>query len=404
MLFRYKSHKPGEDKFTQGEMEATDRFSLSRQMRDQGLILVGVEEIGNKWFDLARLNEAVITIKLHDKVVFANNLSAMISAGLSLSRSLDILARQTKNAKFKRAIQEVLKDVNSGLSLSAALAKFPNIFSSVFIAMVAAGEESGNLPQSLKVVGDQMEKTYVLRRKVKGAMAYPMVILFAMAIIGFLMLTFVVPNLVSTFKEFKVELPLSTRIIIALSGILVNHWVYLFGGIGLVLFAFYKFLNTTRGGRLYDFTLVHLPFISGIVKQLNSATVARTLSSLILAGVNMVEALDITGKVLQNSLYKEVLVKAKDGVQRGEPLSGFFQREEKLFPILVGELVEVGEETGKLSEMLSNVAIFYENEVEAITKDMSTIIEPFLMIFIGLFVGFFAISMIQPIYAITEAI
>jgi len=404
MKFKYKARKAGKENVIEGEAESKDRFSLSSEMRDKGLILVSVSEVANKWHDLGRLNEMVVSVSLHDKVVFANNLSAMISAGLSLSRALDVLGRQTKNVKFKRAIEEILKDVNSGLALSVSLAKFPKIFSPVFIAMVAAGEESGNLPQSLKLVGDQMEKTYALRRKVKGAMAYPAVIVFAMGVIGALMLTFVVPNLVQTFKEMKVELPFSTKIIIGFSNILVNDWFYTLIALVASVAAFYFAIRTKRGARSLDFVVLHLPVFSGVVKQLNAATAARTLSSLIVSGVSIVEALEITVKVLQNSFYKDVLVKAKEGVEKGEPLSKFFEQEEKLFPILVGELTEVGEETGKLSEMLSNVAVFYENEVEAVTKDLSTIIEPILMVAIGLFVGFFAVSMIQPIYSITEAI
>ncbi len=404
MKFRYKAHKPGEENFVEGEIEADDRFALSRQMREQGMVLVSAAPLNNKWLSWVHLNEIVATVSLHDKVTFANNLSAMISAGLSLSRSLDVLARQTRNVKFKKAIQDVWVDVNSGTSLSMSLAKFPNIFSTVFVAMVSAGEESGNLPGALKLIGDQMEKTYTLRRKVRGAMIYPGVILSAMFGIGFLMMIFVVPNLVSTFKEFNVELPLSTRMIMAFSDILVNYGAYFLVSVALAIFVVYKIYKTQRGKRSSDFLLLHLPLISGIVKQMNSATAARTLSSLISSGVNMVESLNITEKVLQNSFYKDVLIEAKEGVQRGEPLSGFFQRQEQLFPILVGELMEVGEETGKLPEMLSSVATFYENEVEQVTKDMSVVIEPVLMIVIGIFVGFFAVSMIQPIYSITSAI
>ncbi|MBI3632754.1 MAG: type II secretion system F family protein [Candidatus Vogelbacteria bacterium] len=404
MNFKYKAHRPGEEKFIEGEIEATDKFHLSRQMRDQGLILVSAVAVVSKWFDFDRINELVVIVKLHDLVTFANNLSAMLFAGLSLSRSLDVLGRQTRNVKFKRIIGQLIQNIADGKSLSVAMSQHSKVFSPVFVAMVAAGEESGNLPQSLKIVGEQMEKTYMLRRKIKGALAYPGVILTAMFAIGFLMLTFVVPTLVSTFKEFNVQLPLSTRTIIALSDVLSNYW----GATLVLFFLFISFLywsaRTKRGKRLIDYLLLHVPFISGIVKEINSATMARTLSSLIGSGVNMLKSLDITEKVLQNSYYKEVLVKAREGVQKGDSLSGFFQRDEKLFPILVGELTEVGEETGKLPEMLANVATFFENEVEAITKDMSTIIEPILMIIIGLFVGFFAISIIQPIYSITEAI
>ena len=404
MRFKYKAHKAGEEKLIEGEIDSLDKFSLSREMRNKGMVLFSATPLISRWLDFSRINELVVTVKLHDKVTLANNLGAMIEAGLSLSRSLEVLERQTRNPKLKRALKTIIQEVNDGKSLSESLAEFPNIFSPVFIAMVAAGEESGNLPGSLRIVSDQMEKTYTIQRKVKGAMMYPAVIMTAMIMIGILMLTFVVPNLVSTFKEFKVDLPLSTQFIIALSTVLTDYGGYLLIIVIIGVVIFYQGSKTRPGKRTIDFTILHIPFISGIIKQVNAATTARTLSSLISSGVNMVESLDITMRVLQNSYYKEVLEKAKEGVQKGDLLSNFFQKEENLFPILMSELTEVGEETGKLSDMLANVATFYENEVEAITKDMSTIIEPILMLIIGLFVGFFAISMIQPIYSITNAI
>ncbi len=402
--FKYKAHRPGEQGIIQGEGEAEDKFHLSRQMREQGLILISAEEQGMNWLSFDYINELVVRIPLHEKVIFANNLSAMIGAGLALSRALEVLGKQTNNVRLRKTILEILKDVNSGLSLSQSLAKFPDIFPAVFVAMVAAGEESGNLPQSLKLIGEQMEKTYVLRRKLRGAMAYPTIIFIAMIIIGFLMLTFVVPNIVSTFQEFHVDLPLSTQIVIGLSNILVNYWVYVILAGAVMVGAAYKTLGTDQGRRFSSYLTLHLPFISSLTQEMNSATAARTLSSLILSGVSIVESLDITSKVVQNLYYRDILLRAKDGVQKGDPLSAFFQNQPKLFPVMVGEMIAVGEETGKLSVMLGNVAQFYEDEVEAVTKDMSTIIEPVLMIIIGLFVGFFAISMIQPIYSITSAI
>jgi type IV pilus assembly protein PilC len=296
-----------------------------------------------------------------------------------------------------------MEDISSGKTLSGAMARHPDVFSPVFVAMVGAGEESGQLADSLRIVAGQLDKSFALQRKVRGAMMYPAIIMFVMIVIGILMLIFVVPNLVSTFAEFKVELPLSTRIVIGLSGLLRSYVIYLLAAVIFIGFLTYKWLKTYAGRRTLDFVLLHMPLIGGIVKQVNAATTARTLSSLISSGVNMLEALDITQKVVQNTYYKDVILKARDGVEKGQPLSGFFQREEKLYPILLGEMAEVGEETGKLSDMLLNIATFYEAEVDAITKDMSTIIEPFLMLFIGVAVGFFAISMVQPMYAISGA-
>ncbi|MEK7065976.1 MAG: type II secretion system F family protein [Patescibacteria group bacterium] len=405
MKFKYKAHHPNEDKIIEGERESVDKFSLSREIRDEGLVLVSVTPVSLSWkFDIEYLNELVIRIKLHEKVIFANNLSAMIGAGLTLSRSLGVLERQTKNIKFKKVIKELVGDIDSGKSFNESLAKFPDVFSPIFTAMVAAGEESGNLAQSLKIIGEQLEKSYNLRRKVKGALAYPAVVLFAMFIIGILMMTYVVPNLIATFREFKVDLPLSTQVIMFTSDALVNYGMYVFIFAVVLCFILYKFIKTDRGGRVVDFIALNLPLIGGITTQMNTAIITRTLSSLLAAGVNMVRAITITETVANNSYYKNVLRSARDGVEKGLTLSSFFEDNEKLFPVLAGELTEVGEETGQLVKMLDSVANFYESEVDAITKDMSTIIEPALMVVIGVAVGFFAISIIQPIYSLTSAI
>lgn len=405
MKFKYKAHHPNEDKIIEGERESADKFSLSREMRDDGLVLVSATPASFVWkLNIEYLNELVATIKLHEKVIFANNLSAMISAGLTLSRSLAVLERQTKNLKFKKVIKALINDIDSGKSFNESLAKFPDVFSPIFTAMVAAGEESGNLAQSLKIIGEQLEKSYNLRRKVKGALAYPAVVIVAMLIIGVLMMTYVVPNLIATFREFKVELPLSTQIIMFTSDMLVNYGFYVFILAVIVGFALYKFIKTKKGRRVVDFIALRLPLIGGITAQMNTAIITRTLSSLLSSGVNMVRAITITESVANNSYYKDILRNAGDGVEKGLTLSSFFEGDEKLFPVLAGELTEVGEETGQLVKMLDSVANFYESEVDAITKDMSTIIEPALMVFIGIAVGFFAVSIIQPIYSLTSAI
>jgi type IV pilus assembly protein PilC len=314
-----------------------------------------------------------------------------------------VLERQSKNFKLKHVIGDIGTAINKGRSLHDALADYPKVFSSVFIAMVHAGEESGNLPQALSMVGTQLERTYTMRRKVRGALMYPAVIMIAMGCIGILMMIYVVPTLAATFSEFGKELPLSTRFILAISGFLVNHTFSFVISLFVIVILFWRLTKLSFFSRIIQFVTLRLPVIGNLVKEVNSAVAARTMGSLISAGVDMVRAITIGKEVVQNVYYKEVLDKAAEGVVKGEPLSTVFTKEEKLFPPLVGEMIEVGEETGKLTEMLLNVAVFYEAEVEAATKNMSTIIEPFLMLIIGGAVGFFAIAMIQPIYSLTAA-
>ena len=299
---------------------------------------------------------------------------------------------------------KVGESIKKGSSLNEAFSKFPKVFQPLFVSMVKAGEESGSLSESLAVVGKQMEKAHNLKKKIRGAMIYPTIIVFAMVIIGIVMLMYVVPTLTQTFKELDVELPKSTQFVISLSDFLTNNTIIalitiIALGIGGVIG-----FRSKRGKRIFEYIILHIPVISNMVKETNSARTTRTLSSLLSSGVEVVNSLSITGDVIQNSYYKEVLDCSEKDIQKGLPLSKAFMENENLYPILVGEMIAVGEETGQLSDMLHQIAEFYESEVEQKTKNMSTIIEPFLMILIGTVVGFFAVSMVSPIYSISAGI
>jgi type IV pilus assembly protein PilC len=243
---------------------------------------------------------------------------------------------------------------------------------------------------------------YDLERKVRGAMIYPAVIFSVMIAIGALMMVFVVPTLTATFKDLNSELPFSTKIIIGISDFLRDHTLLGIGILIALVALAYSFFKTKVGKRSADFTLLHIPLISTLVKETNTARTARTLSSLLYAGVPITNAIQITGEVLQNSYYKEVLKKAQASIEKGAVMSGTFMEREDLYPVFLAEMLSVGEETGKISEMLAGVGTFYEEEVSQKTKNMSTIIEPFLMIIIGTFVGFFAVAMISPMYSVMD--
>ncbi len=392
-----------EGKRTVGEEEAKDQYDLGRTLKERGFTLLSAKE--KKFFGAKDMYLPFFSrVKMQDKIVFTKNLSAMIRAGLSLSRSLAILERQTKNAKFKAVIARVAETVDRGGSLSESLAAHPKVFSSLLVAMVRAGEESGGLAESLSVVGVQMEKNYLLAKKVRGALLYPGIIIIAMVIVGVLMLVFVVPTLTSTFKELKVDLPASTQAIIAVSDFLSNHSILSLLILIIVVGGVYSGLRTKKGKRGAEAVVLHLPVIGELVRKTNAARTGRTLSSLLTSGVDMVEAIRITEEVVQNSYFKEVLQNAGLRVQKGTQLSAIFKEDNSPYPILVGEMIEVGEETGKLSDMLSQIAIFYESEVEEATKNLSTIVEPFLMVLVGVVVGFFAVSMISPTYSLLNNI
>jgi type IV pilus assembly protein PilC len=402
-LYTYKA-KTNEGRLVEDSMDAKDKTDLVKALREKGLTVIFAKEFSKTKFDFEKLNLVFARVKLHEKIIFTRNLSAMLSSGIALSRALEILEKQTTNLKLKKVINLLETGIEEGEAFSASLKKFPDVFSSLFVAMVRAGEESGKLVEALDVVGKQLEQGYTLRKKVKSAMMYPSIVLFAMVIIGIIMFIYVVPTLTSTFKEFNMELPMSTKIIMGISDFLVANTVLALSLIVAVFIAFVLGLRTKTGQRASDFVSLHMPVISPIVKEYNAAQTTRTLSSLFSSGVSVVEALSITEDVMQNSYYKAVLSKAKDVVQKGVPLSSVFMENQDIYPLLVGEMMQVGEETGKLSDMLEKIAVFFEEEVSIVTKDLSTVIEPILMLFIASAVGFFAISMISPMYKLTASI
>ncbi len=404
MKFLYTAKKSTGETFT-AELEAADKGEFYRELRKSGNTLVTVEEKKKGFGINMEINLGFLSrIKTMDKITFARNVGGMLEAGLALSRAITVVERQTKNKKLKKIYQSINENISAGKTFHDSLAEEPKVFSDLFVSMVKAGEEGGTLSESLKNLALQMEKTYIIQKKVKGAMIYPGVILSVMFVIGIIMMIVVVPSLAKTFADLKTPLPTSTKVVIAVSGFASNHYILLFLIIIAVVTCFIYALRTKIGKRVADFVSLHVPVISTIVKESNAARTTRTLSSLLSSGVDLLMAVRITGEVLQNSYYKSVLKRTEAVVEKGDPISTIFTQEEKLYPIFVGEMMSVGEETGKLATMLVGVASFYENEVEQKTKDMSTIIEPFLMVIIGAGVGFFAVSMITPMYSVMNNI
>ncbi len=402
-LFHYKAVDNNGTK-TEATLEAKDRFDLYRLIKKDGLTILSTDEVKKKSaFSIEFLNSFVGGVKTHDKITFARNLGKMIEAGLPMVRCLSIMERQAGGA-LKPVFKSLNDSVSKGTTLSDSMAVFPNIFSTLFVSMVRAGEESGNLALSLQSVATQMEKSYQLNRKIRGAMLYPAVVLALMAVIGLLMMVYMVPTLTATFTSLNVALPLPTQLIIATSTFLQSYFILvIFGALVLALFLFLS-ARTDRGKRLLDTICLKLPIIGPIVKEVNSARTARALSSLLASGVDISKATNVTKDIVQNSYYKKVLSEVQQTVQKGESISTVFTAHSDLYPLFVGEMTLAGEESGKIVEMLLSVAVFYEEEVDQKTKDISSLIEPFLMIFIGLAVGFFAIAVISPIYSIGNAI
>ncbi len=399
MQFNYKA-QTAEGNITNGVIEAADRFGVARALRDKGQAVITVTPVGrarawHQWFSLP--------ISMRERILFATNLSAMLSAGLPLARALRVLARQPSSRQFQTIVESVAQSIDSGSLLSKALADFPNAFSPIFVAMVKAAESSGNVPGTLLTLGEQLQKSYDLKRKIRGAMIYPAIIVLLIITIAILMMIFVIPTLITTFDELNVELPLSTQIVIGVSSLVINHYLWLIFAVALMLLLLFASLETKAGRRLFYSLILRLPIIGHLSREANAALVMRTISSLLSAGVSMVEAVEIAGTVSQNTLYQEALAEAAEKVQKGFNLSAIFAARPYLYLPLVSELTEVGEETGALSDMLTRGAVFFEAEVDQAIKNISTIIEPALMIVVGAAVGFFALALLSPIYSLTDA-
>lgn len=405
MRFAYKIHMPS-GSLDEGFVEAADSAVALSLLKAKGgtVLFIGEEKAGLPWLKKLASSSFFGKVKLHEKIMFTRNLAGMIKAGLALSRAVEVLSKQTKNPLMKKILASILADISKGSTLSGGIQKFPKVFSPLFVSMVRAGEESGTLADSLMQIGGSLEKIYNLNKKVKGALMYPSIIVGAIILIGILMLIYVVPTLTKTFTELGIDLPASTKFIIGLSDFVGNNTLAFLGTIAAFMALVWYGLRRPRVARAFDFVLLRLPVIGTIAQETNSARATRTLASLLSSGVSMTRALEITKEVVGNAYYKEAVERAAVNIEKGGTLSEVFKANTKIFPVMVGEMIEVGEETGNLASMLTDIAVFYEGEVDTKLKDLSTIIEPVLMVLIGGAVGFFAISMISPMYSLMDTI
>ncbi len=402
--FTFKAKKPGGEVYS-SERDAADRYELYRIIRESGDELVSVEEKTARKGLKMNLNIGFLKhVKAIDKINFARNLGSMLEAGLALSRALAVLQKQSHNKALTEVITAVISDVNRGTTFAEALSHHPKVFSALLISMVHAGEQSGTLADSLKAVATQMESTFALERRIRGAMMYPAIILCAMIIIAILMFIFVIPTLLSTFTSLHVQLPFTTQVILDISDTVQHQGLFVFLALVIVIGAYVWWSRKPSGKNVIHAVMLKIPIIGSLVQEVNTARTARTLSSLIGSGVDIVESMSITAAVVQNVHFRAVLVQAGEAIKKGDLMSKVFSEHEKLFPAFFVEMLSVGEETGKTGEMLQGVARYYEEDVDQKTKDMSTVIEPFLMLVIGAAVGFFAVSMISPMYSLVNAI
>lgn len=390
-------------KVTEGEREAENEKQLAVTLKGEHLFLLEAKDKATALSphfnaDVGALIAKFKKISIPDRMFFSRNLSIMVSAGLPLTKALEVSADQTGNQKFRRILNEVKSAVLQGKPFAEALRPHQQVFGELYVNMIEVGETTGKLALVLKLLANQMKKDYDLKKRVRGAMIYPIIIVTVLCLIGTLMMLYVVPSLAQTIKELNVELPLSTRAIIFISDFVVNRWMWMAGGVLLVGVLFWRVLKSAAGRQVFDRVVLKLPIFGSLVQKYNIARFCRTLSYLITSGVPIVKSLEITSSVLGNSLFRGAVKKASTEIQEGIELHTILVKYPKLFQPMVIQMISVGEQTGKISDMMLRLALFFEEDVTATTKNLSTIIEPLLMVAIGVVVGFFAIAMLQPIY------
>ena len=382
-----------------GKVEARNIKQAATELAVRQLLVIDVHPLTDDSF--ASLKGLMFGVKFGDVVNFTRQLSTMISAGLPLANALSILVQQSKS-EMSRLVAAVLQDVEGGLTFTKSLEKHPEVFSSIYVQLVHAGEVGGVLDDILNRLATNMEKTKEFRAKTRGAMIYPVIVVLAMIAVATVMMLFVIPKLTDMYEDFGAEMPLPTLILIGISNFMVNFWWLIIIVIAGGVFAFRSWIKTHAGRVAYDRFLLRIPIMGELLKKITLTEFSRTLSLLLGAGISLLQALDIVTQGVDNIVYKEALQDVYKQVEKGVPVSKALGKYDDFPPILF-QMMSVGEETGKLDEVLGKLATYFEQESEQAVKNLTAAIEPLIMIVLGIGVGAMVIAVILPIYNLTSA-
>jgi type IV pilus assembly protein PilC len=384
-----------------GEVEADNKQVVSDQLKSRGLIVLDIKDKHkSREINLEIFNK----LKATDLAVMTRQLATMVQSGMTILRALYVLEAQTENKTLGDAVVAVRKDVEAGLPLSDALERHPKIFSPLFVSMTRAGETGGMLDQSLIRVADQLEKEDSLRRQVKSAMTYPAVVMSFAGIVLIALVTFLVPVFIGVFKQFGGDLPAITKLTVAMSKAMTGYWWAMIACTVGAVWSFRKWKSSEWGRPQWDRFRLRVPMkIGDIVQKVALARWSRTLSALVSAGVPLLQALDITGKTAGNHVIEQAMAGVIESVKSGGTIADPL-KESAVFPTMVSHMVSVGEETGSLDTMLSKIADFYEDQVDAAVKALTSILEPVMIVIVGGIVGFIVISMYLPLFKVYDAI
>lgn len=396
--YNYKA-KDENGKVVSGRVEASSEAVAARLLRERGLVVITIKPVRKSPFLF--INKLKTRVTSGDTSTFTRQLATMVNAGLPITEALSILRSQAKGA-LQAVVVQILADVEGGESFSAALARHPKVFSPTFIALVKSGEAGGVMDKVLARLADNMEKQQEFQGRVKGALIYPAIIVIGMTAVAFIMIVFVVPRLTSLYSEFNAQLPLPTQILIGISNIVIKLWPLVLLGFGATLYAFGAYRRTQKGRRKIDELYFKIPIVGELQRQIILTELTRSLSLMVGAGVSILEGLSISSDVVGNSIVADALKDAAKQVEKGFPIAYSFAKHPEAFPFILSQMIAVGEETGKMEEVLTKISHIFEIESDQKVKALTSAIEPLVMIILGLGVGFLVVAIILPIYNLTS--
>lgn len=398
MIFKYRALK--HNRIFEKKIEANSKKEVIDYLRRNGYFPINISSIEDS--PITALNSLLDQVNFNDIVNLTRQLAIMLNAGLTLIDCFEILKKQITKTNLLKIIESIDKDVKGGSSFSVALQKYPKLFSKVYVSLVKSGEASGKLGDILLKLSDNLEKNREFRSKIKGAMVYPIIVIIGMIAVIFIMVTFVLPSLLNLYKDFNIELPITTKILMIVSTFSAKFWPF------IILFAFGLssligyFFKLKRGKFLLDKTILRIPVISNVVRISSLVDSTRTLSILIGSGVSILDALNIIVDATENMVYQQAFSNIYKQIEKGVSL-GSAMTNEGIFPPILVQMTIVGEQTGHLDETLGRISHYFEAESEMAVKAMTTLIEPAILVVLGLGVGFLVMSVISPIYNLTSS-
>lgn len=398
MKFNY-SARTNDGAAKEGEIRATNESEAVNILQSQGLIITDLVSLEAEQKKEAFNIPFLPPVRSRTLVVFTRQLATLIAASVPIVQALESLARQQENKFFQERIEWMARDISGGLPISQAFAKYPKIFNKFFVAMVQVGEATGNIAKTFTYLANYIEKEHEIKSKIKGALMYPAVVLVAFLIIGVVMMIYVLPQLTAMFREVDRELPILTKIIIQIADFSENYWYVLL----LLVFVFpvvlmYFLLATKNGRKIWDVYSLRIPGFGPLIKKIYLARFSESMSTLINGGLPMLETIQVTQSVMTNQVYKDILSHLLDEVRAGKSMSETLEKEPNYFPAMVTQLIKVGESTGKTSDTLSTTARFFQLEVENVLANLTTLIEPVMLLILGFIVGGLVIGILMPIY------